>query len=178
MSIIKDANYWKEYNAKRKVYLQQKYLQRKQVVNSTTNENNLVVKSEVVKSETVVENILQPKSEVVKSCKEIIQPELVVKKENLQLELIIQPSSPPCQNCLQLKAKNERLQWKVDNCQKRHTIPKEADFINLLWDRKHKKFVLYNCSDSCWVGKYCNNCGALEQQLKNRINQKPYERSL
>jgi hypothetical protein len=70
----------------------------------------LVVKSEVVKSETVVENILQPKSEVVKSCKEIIQPELVVKKENLQLELIIQPSSPPCQNCLQLKAKNERLQ--------------------------------------------------------------------
>lgn len=54
MAIIKDANYWKEYNRKRKEYLQQKYLQRKQVVNSTTSENNSVVKSKVVKSETVV----------------------------------------------------------------------------------------------------------------------------
>lgn len=155
--IIKDKEYWKEYNLKRKDYLQQKYLQRKQVVNSTTSSDSSVVKSEVVKSAAVVETILQPKLEVVKSCQEIIQPELVVKKESLQ----------PYSDSSDLKAKLVRLQSEVDNCQKRHTIPKEAEFINLMWDKRYKKLVFYNCAGSCWNGKYCNNCSSLEQRITN-----------
>lgn len=162
---IKDANYWKEYNQKRKEYLQQKYQQRKQVVNSTTDnsvvKNNPVVKSEVVKSDAVVENILQPNKKVVESCK-IIQPELVVKKDNLQ----------PCQSCIQLKKENQALQWEVDDCNKRHTISKDADFIDLMWDKRYTKFIFYSCPDSCWNGKYCNNCYSLEQQIEKRIESK------
>lgn len=37
-------------------------------------------------------------------------------------------------------------------------IPKEANFIQLFYDKEHKKFVLYSCHDSCWTGKHCNNC--------------------
>jgi hypothetical protein len=76
MTIIKDSNYWKDYNAKRKAYLQAKYLQCKQVVEFTTNPSELVVKSEAV----------------VESCKNL-QPEAEVVNNNPVVEKIIQPES-------------------------------------------------------------------------------------
>ena len=78
----------------------------------------------------------------------------------------------PCSNCSELATKNSKLQWELDTCAKRHTIPKEADFIDLMWDRRYKKFVFYACADPCWNGKYCNNCSSLEQQLINLFKRK------
>ena len=94
----------------------------------------------------------------------------------------------PCSKCLKLNKENdrrllalnkdkERLQWEVDSCNRLHKIPKEADFIDLMWDRRYKKFIFYGCADSCWTGGYCNSCSSLEQQIEKRINQKTNEQS-
>ena len=92
---IKDKNYWKEYNQKRKEkgYFQQNYLQRKEVVKN----GGEVVKSEVVKVVKTQENILQPDKEVVKS----LQPDPVVKNESLQPKEILQP--PNRSRCQELE---------------------------------------------------------------------------
>lgn len=101
-----------------------------------------------------------------------VQPQSESVQPNLACttEANVQPSLSSCSNC-------EKLQWEVNNCLKRHTIPKEAEFIDLMWDRRYKKFIFYSCTDSCWTGKYCNNCSVLEQQIEKRINQKPYEKT-
>jgi hypothetical protein len=39
-------------------------------------------------------------------------------------------------------------------------IPKEADIVPVLLDKKHKKLVFYSCPDPCHQGKFCSNCSA------------------
>ena len=31
-------------------------------------------------------------------------------------------------------------------------------FQTRFWDKQHQKFIYHSCADSCWRGKYCNNC--------------------
>lgn len=115
---------------------------------------------------------VEPKSQVVEP---ETMPNLVKPTEDNSVK--------PCSKCLELNKENdrrllalskdkERLQWEVDNCLKRHTIPKEAEFVDLMWDRRYKKFIFYGCADPCWQGSYCNKCSSLEQQLINKIKEK------
>lgn len=184
---IKDANYWKEYNQKRKEYIQQKNKERynkdKGCINTTKPDAtfNTTDATDATKNNTTTdatEKVVLKKDTTTILTTDTTKPVLLKtdtteNNTTLQPELI-KPILQPCQNCLQLKKENDRLQWEVDDCDKRHQIPKDANFIDLMWDRHYKKFIFYSCADSCWNGKYCNNCSALEEKLINRIKEKTF----
>ena len=146
---IKDKDYWKEYNQKRKEkgYFQQNYLQRKGVVKSEVVKFPQVVKSEgeVVKTQ---ENILQPKKEVVKneSLQPILQPaEKVVdilQPINTTGEELIQPMQPtervvkPCLRCPEIENSISNLANLYD--QKQDKV-KEEKRISFQLEKKVKE---------------------------------------
>lgn len=149
----KAKQYFKEYMAKRRKGLTVKPDLANSDVKPMLNPN--LVKP--VKPEAIV---LNPKSENVEP--EVLNPVKPREDSLVKPEEVVKP----CSNC-------PRLQQAVDNCDKRHTIPnKDADFINLMWDKRYKKFVFYGCATSCWTGKYCNDCSSLEEKLINKINKK------
>lgn len=161
--VIKDAQYWKEYNQKRKAYIQQKnkerYNQDKGCINATNSEKIQPINT--TKTDTTFNTTDTTSTDTTEAV--VLKTDTTdTNKANLQ----------PCPNCLQLEKTNSRLRQKADDCNKRHTIPKDADVVGLMWDKRYKKFIFYGCASSCWAGKYCNNCSSLEQQIIKRINQK------
>lgn len=83
--IEKDANYWKEYNQKRREYIQQKnkerYLKNKEI---NTTDNNTTISQVELKKDTTKEKLIQPSNQVeintTESQVELIQPKKVVDK--------------------------------------------------------------------------------------------------
>ena len=136
MTIIKDKDYWKIYNQKRKAkgYFQQNYLQKKQVVK---NGEEIVNNLEVVKSPQVVKNNLVVKSEV------------VVKNENLQPAEILQPKEEVVkiqENILQPCSRCPEIENSISNFanlyQQEQDQAKEQKKINYQLEKKVKELEI------------------------------------
>ena len=91
MSTTKDKEYWKEYNQKRKDYIQQKNKERYKELSSqrylkgcinTTNrdttelKNNTTYPEVVLKKDTTKKELIQPAEKVVKNETDVLQPSL------------------------------------------------------------------------------------------------------
>ena len=135
MPIIKDANYWKEYNQKRKEYLLQKQRERrKQVVDRMTASFDKVVdnNSQVVIKDSCIQPMNTTKPVVIKkennndynlnttsdhnskvNTTDYNQKEKVVITNTT--EKCIQPNLQPCQNCIQLKEQLEKQKVNLAN---------------------------------------------------------------
>ncbi|RPB18020.1 hypothetical protein L211DRAFT_854566 [Terfezia boudieri ATCC MYA-4762] len=115
----------REYNAKRKAYIQQKnkerYNQDKGCINATNQDATISEKIQPIKIDTTFNTTDATKNNTTTDAtKEVV------------LDATIQPHLPSCSRCAELEKATSRLQRKIDDCDKRHTIPKEADFINLI----------------------------------------------
>jgi|SRR6266550_9637939 len=121
----KAKQYFKEYMAKRRQALTVKPKLEalnqdvKPLLNSEADLLNpsLVkpVKPELENVKPLVDNFVKPEKEVVKPCSGGSSR-----------------APRPCSNCLQLEKEKQSLEWEVNDCNKRHTIPKEAEFVDLM----------------------------------------------
>lgn len=152
MSTTKDKEYWKEYNQKRKDYIQQKNKERYKELSSqrylkgcinTTNrdttelKNNTTYPEVVLKKDTTKKELIQPAEKVVKNETDVLQP-------SLQPKEFLQPKNNTTKSDLKVVDQKENV--KPFNCSRCPELEKEKREILIQNEKLRKASQNHTCS--------------------------------